>query len=360
MPMNVSVTAVPTVRWRCPTMYAVLWTTRFMLNEALMRPPIPPPAKRIIASTCAATDGSPHGSFPNQAIQPLPPRARPPLSSDATTVKNVSRLGKNTANVRNACTIFQPWWMPGSVYWWWKPSGVERTRNRMNEVRANGSLKSLPPAWRGASVYQEMYAGRSQKYTIGWPVNQKSTRASSGSVPPIRPSDHGMSMSSISAAIPSEAIVHIANVTSDMNAGKGVRAPGFCRRQEPERPPGEPEAREWDPKRPRRDERHEAADEEGRPDEHVQDAVQREAVVVGLHQRRRRVHVDARVLERLKEPGHDPAEERHQGDDQIRSEETIQGILRGGHRRASTITLPAMVWCAMPQYSWQMIGNSPG
>ena len=40
-----------------------------------------------------------------------------------------------------------------------------------------------------------------------------------------------MSMSSISAAIPSEAIVHIANVTSDMNAGKGVRAPGFCRRQ---------------------------------------------------------------------------------------------------------------------------------
>jgi hypothetical protein len=26
-----------------------------------------------------------------------------------------------------------------------------------------GSLKSLPPAWRGTSVYQEMYAGSSQK-----------------------------------------------------------------------------------------------------------------------------------------------------------------------------------------------------
>ena len=33
----------------------------------------------------------------------------------------------------------------------------------MNEVRASGSLKSLPPAWRGTSVYQEMYAGSSQK-----------------------------------------------------------------------------------------------------------------------------------------------------------------------------------------------------
>jgi hypothetical protein len=33
----------------------------------------------------------------------------------------------------------------------------------MNEVRAIGSLKSLPPACRGTSVYQETYAGRSQK-----------------------------------------------------------------------------------------------------------------------------------------------------------------------------------------------------
>ena len=161
--MKVSVTAVPTVRCRWPTIHAVLWTMRFRLYEALMSPPMPPKANSSIASTCAASDGSPHGSRANQATQPRPPRARAPLSSEATTLKNVSRLGKKTAKVRKAWTSFQPTWIPGSVYWWWKPSGVDSTRNRMNEVRARGSLKSLPPACRGASVYHDMYAGRSQK-----------------------------------------------------------------------------------------------------------------------------------------------------------------------------------------------------
>ena len=65
---------------------------------------------------------------------------------------------------------------------------------------------------------------------MGWPVNQKSVRASSASVPLTSPSDHGISMTSISAAIPSEAIVHMAKVTSAMNAGSGVRAAGFRQR----------------------------------------------------------------------------------------------------------------------------------
>ena len=81
-----------------------------------MRPPMPPKAKRIIASTCAASDGSDQGILTNQLIQPAPPRARPPVSSEATTLKNVSRLGKKTANVNSACRSFQPWWIPGSVY----------------------------------------------------------------------------------------------------------------------------------------------------------------------------------------------------------------------------------------------------
>ena len=37
-------------------------------------------------------------------------------------------------------------------------------------------------------------------------------------------------MKSISAASPSEASVHIAKVTSDMNAASGVRAPGCAAR----------------------------------------------------------------------------------------------------------------------------------
>ena len=63
---------------------------------------------------------------------------------------------------------------------------------------------------------------------MGWPVNQKSVRASSASVPATSPSDHGMVSTSISAARPIEAIVHMAKVTSDMNAASGVRSPGCC------------------------------------------------------------------------------------------------------------------------------------
>ena len=66
---------------------------------------------------------------------------------------------------------------------------------------------------------------------MGWPVSQKSVRVRSGSVPATRPSDHGISMKSIEAASPSEARVHIAIVTSDMNAASGVRAPGCRARQ---------------------------------------------------------------------------------------------------------------------------------
>src|SRR5215471_17928045 len=66
---------------------------------------------------------------------------------------------------------------------------------------------------------------------MGWPVYQKSVRASSASVPPTRPNDHGMRRTSISAARPTDAMVHIANVTSDMNAASGVRTPGCPARQ---------------------------------------------------------------------------------------------------------------------------------
>ena len=47
----------------------------------------------IMASSWAATDGSPHGSFLTHASTPPPPRLRPPISSDATTENAVARLG---------------------------------------------------------------------------------------------------------------------------------------------------------------------------------------------------------------------------------------------------------------------------
>jgi hypothetical protein len=86
-----------------------------MLYEALISPPMPPAQKVSIASSCAASEGSPHGSRPNHPNHPFPPRARPPVSSEATTLKKVSRLGKNTAKVKNAWNSFHPRWIPGSV-----------------------------------------------------------------------------------------------------------------------------------------------------------------------------------------------------------------------------------------------------
>ena len=78
-------------------------------------------------------------------------------------LKKVSKLGKNTAKVNTVCTSFHPSWMPGSVNWWWKPVGVEKSTNSTNATRAIGSLNSLPPACFGTITYHEMYAGSSQK-----------------------------------------------------------------------------------------------------------------------------------------------------------------------------------------------------
>jgi hypothetical protein len=41
------------------------------------------------------------------------------------------------------------------VNWWWKPSGVDSTRNSQKEKRASESLNSLPPACLGSMAYQE-------------------------------------------------------------------------------------------------------------------------------------------------------------------------------------------------------------
>ena len=97
--------------------------------------------------------------------------------------------------------------------------------------------------------------------------------------------------------------------------------------------------------------------------------MQREAVVVGAdHRREGRVEIHPRVLERLEKAHRHSAEERDEGHRQVgASHPTLRGEVeeclgrRGGsHGRASTITLPHIVWCAIPQYSWQTNGYSPG
>ncbi len=88
-----------------------------------------------------------------------------------------------------------------------------------------------PPACRGRNAYHEMYAGSSQKYTMGCPVHQNSVRASSGSTPRVRPSDQGISMTTTSTTRPSAATTHISHVATLMYVTTGVTRPGWARFQ---------------------------------------------------------------------------------------------------------------------------------
>jgi hypothetical protein len=83
-------------------------------------------------------------------------------------------------------------------------------------------------------------------------------------------------------------------------------------------------------------------------------------VVVGADDRReRRVEVHPGVLERLEEADRHAAEERDEGHRQVGARHaTFAGEVglrhernRLGHGWASTITLPHIVWWAIPQYS---------
>ena len=65
-------------------------------------------------------------------------------------------LGKVTPNVSTRWIDFSSGSMPGSVYWWCRPTGVESSRNRMKTSRGRASEKSFPPAIFGTIVYQEM------------------------------------------------------------------------------------------------------------------------------------------------------------------------------------------------------------
>src|SRR5258705_12664904 len=117
-------------------MYAVLCTTIFTLKDALIRPPIPPNANSTIASTCAATEGSAHGSFVNQLSHPRPPRARPAVSSEAVAMKNPIRPGENTPKGRRALPRCHGRWLPGHAFLGGRPVRVVNERQRMDEVRA--------------------------------------------------------------------------------------------------------------------------------------------------------------------------------------------------------------------------------
>src|SRR5581483_1836953 len=87
------------------------------------------------------------------------------------------------------------------------------------------------------------------------------------------------------------------------------------------------------------------------------------AMVVGAQEVLAGRELEAGVLQPLQEPGQDPAQQRHVRHQQVRPGEPALRPARHrrlvAHDRGSTMTLPPMVWCAMPQYSWHAKKNSP-
>src|SRR5690606_10933215 len=216
MPKKVMATAVATVRWKCPVTQMVLCTRAFIWWLALMMPPMPPGMKATMPMNGARNPTSFQGRALNHPNSPLYPMARPVVSNVANSANAVMSDGTTTAKVRMTCRNFQNGVMPGSMSWWWKPTGTEKTMNRMNASRASASLNILPPMTFGTTTYQQMYTGMSQKYTSGWPKYQNSVRLSSTLILSTQPKDQGMNWNSTVAATPSVATYHSTIVATAM------------------------------------------------------------------------------------------------------------------------------------------------
>src|SRR5690625_992933 len=110
---------------------------------------------------------SPHGIFFNQPNIPFAPNSRPLVSKVAKSEKAVINEGTTTNIVKTTCKYFQNGSIPGSVNWWWNPTGIEKNSNNTNDNLANESEKIFPPITLGITAYHIIYAGMSQKYTSG-------------------------------------------------------------------------------------------------------------------------------------------------------------------------------------------------
>src|SRR5690625_4828376 len=132
-----------------------------------MIPPAPPGIKSNIPKKGAKKRTSFHGIFLTQPKTPLAPNSRPLASNVAKSEKAVINDGITTKNVKTTCKYFQKGSIPGSVNWWWNPTGIEKNNNNTNDNLANESEKIFPPITFGIIAYHIMYAGNNQKYTSG-------------------------------------------------------------------------------------------------------------------------------------------------------------------------------------------------
>ena len=135
----------------------VLWTTTLRLKAAFTKPPAPPKTNEIIASAWAANEASPKAVSVSTRTAAASCAGR--HLSDAATVNAVSRLD---ADHHRHQRVHEPRrGMPGSVNWWWNPTGVEEQEHQEREPRQ--AVRTLPPACRGTSPVPGDVGGSSQK-----------------------------------------------------------------------------------------------------------------------------------------------------------------------------------------------------
>src|SRR5690625_4357763 len=123
--------------------------------------------KNTIPTKGAKKRASFQGIFLNQPNNPFAPNSRPRASNVANIENAVINEGTTTTIVRTTCKYFQNGSIPGSVNWWWNPTGIENNSNNTNDNLANESEKIFPPITLGITAYHIIYAGMSQKYTSG-------------------------------------------------------------------------------------------------------------------------------------------------------------------------------------------------
>ena len=96
------------------------------------------------------------GRFLNQPNKPVAPFERPYLSNVANKENAVIKDGMTTKNVKTTCKNFHAGSIPGSINWWWNPTGIENNKNKINDNLAKESEKIFPPIILGIIAYQHI------------------------------------------------------------------------------------------------------------------------------------------------------------------------------------------------------------
>src|SRR5690625_2037236 len=127
-----------------------------MSFDALIIPPAPPGIKKSIPINGAKNRTSFQGNFLTHPKTPFAPSSRPLASNVANIEKAVINDGMTTKNVNTTCKYFQNGSIPGSVNWWWNPTGIENSNNKIKDKRASESENTFPPIIFGIIVYHAM------------------------------------------------------------------------------------------------------------------------------------------------------------------------------------------------------------